>query len=66
MKVGDLVQVRNYSSPKNKYSDRLAIILRYHQVRTRGRWDFCDIVFADTNEQIDVNISNLELISEGR
>ncbi len=70
MQVGDLVKVKNYSSPKNKHSDRLAIIIKRHEephhfaLHLHEGW--CNIVFADTNEQIDTNMSNLEVVSESR
>ena len=70
MKVGDLVKVKNYSRPKNKYSDRLAVVVGWHEeprhfaLHLYEGW--CNIVFTDTNEQINTNISNLEVISESR
>jgi hypothetical protein len=70
MKVGDLVKVKNYSSPKNKHSDRLAVVVGWHEephhfaLHLHEGW--CDIVFADTSEQTVTNISNLEVVSESQ
>ena len=57
-KVGDLVQLKHYCRDR----DRPAIV-----VDTDGAWtDYCQIVFADTNERVNANKSNLELVSESR
>ena len=57
-KVGDLVQLKHYCRDR----DRPAII-----IDTDGPWtDYCQIVFADTNELVNANKSNLELVSASR
>jgi hypothetical protein len=62
VKVGDLVQIKNYSSPRNIDSDRLAIVTDIGGPLS----EYYQIMFTDTIERYIVNISNLRLISESR
>ena len=57
-KVGDLVQLKHYCRDR----ERPAIVISMD-----GAWaDYCEIIFADTNERVNAYKSNLELVSESR
>jgi hypothetical protein len=56
--IGDLVQLKHYCRDSN----RLAMV-----VDDKRLWaDYCEIIFIDTGERENANVSNLELISENR